>query len=320
MGTLQGMRRIPGRIFDFYWGQGIADDVPALTYYLVLSLAPFALGLAAIEALLLSDIVSALEVVDQINRYLPDAVHSDIRRLVLGTRDNSPLLLLTAVVSMLWTTSGAIGVIERCESRILDCPRHSVVTGRARNIILGAGVAIMVAVASASAPVLGDAADLIDLKGLLPGGLLTLANAIGSVVVFTMIYRYAPRSKLRWRSAGLGALPAGIAIQVLPALVGAYVGAAAGFAAVRVFLLLAVVLFGLYAMALVMLIGAGLAVRSELRARSGVRVATPELPGRPESFGGGAQRRGRLVKLPAATGAGPEAVDLEDVAASAPGA
>lgn len=292
------MRGILGRIFDFYWGQGIADDVPALTYYLVLSLAPFALGLAAIEALLLSDIVSALEVVEQINRYLPDEVHSEIRQLVLGTRDNSPMLLLTAVVAMLWTTSGAIGVIERCESRILDCPRHSVVTGRIRNIVLGAGVAVMVAVASASAPVIGEVTDTLNLQGKIPGGLLAALNTAGSVLVFTAIFRYAPRSRLRWKSAALGALPAAIAIQLLPALVGAYVGAAAGFAAVRVFLLLAVVLFGLYTMALVMLIGSGLATRSELRARNGIAPEVPDLPGGPPGFGVGADRPRRMEKLP----------------------
>jgi uncharacterized BrkB/YihY/UPF0761 family membrane protein len=49
------VRRVADRIFAFYWGQGIADDVPSLTYYLVLSLAPVALGLAALEALLLED-------------------------------------------------------------------------------------------------------------------------------------------------------------------------------------------------------------------------------------------------------------------------
>jgi len=44
------VRRLPGKIYDFWWGTGLADDVPALTYYLVLSLGPFALGLAAILA------------------------------------------------------------------------------------------------------------------------------------------------------------------------------------------------------------------------------------------------------------------------------
>jgi membrane protein len=226
---------------------------------------------------LLDDVLSAIEVANQINRFLPDAVHADITRLVTGTRDNSPLLLALAVVSMLWTTSGAIGVIERCESRMLDAPRHSIVTGRARNLLLGAGVAVMVAAASAGAPVIGDAADWLDLRGALPGGVLLAVNTVGSILVFAAIYRWAPQDRMRWRSAAVGALPAGVAIQAVPALVGLYVGAVAGFAAVRLFLMLAVVLVGLYVMAAVILVGCGLAVRRELRHRR--RVAARALRG-----------------------------------------
>jgi len=260
------MRRTARRIFDFYWGQGIADDVPALTYYLLLSLAPFALGLAAVQALLLKNVLSAIEVADQINRFLPDAVHADITRLVLGTRSNSPQLLAVAVVVMLWTASGAIGVIERCESRMLGAPRHSLLLGRMRNLLLGAGVAVMVAVASAGAPVIGDAADTLNMRGALPGGLLLVVNTLGSIVVFAGIYRWAPRATLRWRSAIVGAIPAGVAIQAIPALVGLYVGNFVGFAAVRLFLILAIVLLGLYVMATVILVGSGVAVKRELRA------------------------------------------------------
>src|SRR3954452_18342361 len=121
------MRRLTARIFAFYWGQGIADDVPALTYYLLLSLAPFALGMAALEALLLRDFVGAVQVADQVNRFLPEEVHADVRRLVIGTHDNSTPILLLAVAAMLGTSSGAIGVLERCESRLLDTPRHDIV-------------------------------------------------------------------------------------------------------------------------------------------------------------------------------------------------
>jgi uncharacterized BrkB/YihY/UPF0761 family membrane protein len=254
------MRRFGQRAFEFYWGDGIADDVPALTYFLVLSLGPFALGLAALQALLLDSVLTAIEVADQINRFLPGALHNDVTRLVLGTRDDSPLLLALAVASMLWTTSGAIGVVERCESRILGCPRHDIVTGRLRNLAL-------VALASAGAPVIGDVADWANLRGSIPNWLLLALNTAGSIAVFAAVYRLAPRSALRWRSAVVGAVPAGIAIQTIPALVGVYVGAAAGFAAVRLFLVLAVVLLGLYVMATVILVGSGLAVRRELRHR-----------------------------------------------------
>jgi membrane protein len=276
------VKRIGPRVFEFWWGRGIADDVPALAYYLLLSLGPFALGVAAVQALLLEDVVSALQVATQINRFLPDAVHSDIQKLIVNTRANSPWLLLIAIVTMLWTSSGAIGVIERCESRILDCARHDVVTGRLRNVGLGALVGIAFVISSGSAPVIGEASAFLNLRGALPAGLLFGLNAFGSVLMFAVIYRYAPRSRIRWRPAFLGALPAGAAIQAVPWLVGLYFGAAAGFAAVRLFLLLAVLLLGLYTMATLMLIGAGIAASGENRTRRNGRLRP--LPGAPEAL------------------------------------
>jgi uncharacterized BrkB/YihY/UPF0761 family membrane protein len=277
-------------VFEFWWGQGIADDVPALAYYLVLSLGPFALGVAALEALLLKDLLSAVEIASQLNRFLPDAVHADVERLVTGTRENSPQLLALALAAMLWTSSGAIGVIERCESRLLDCPRHGVVLGRIRNLGLGALVAVTFVASAYGAPVIGDAAAGLNLRGELPGGLLFLLNALGSVLLFALVYRYAPLSRLRWSSSFIGALPAGIAMQAVPTIVGAYFGAAAGLAAVRVFLLLAVLLLGLYVMALVILVGAGVAVTRERRLRH--RDTAPvRVPGAPRALVADGERR-----------------------------
>ena len=253
------MRRLLSRIFGFYWGEGIADDVPALTYYLVLSLAPFALGLAALEALLLKDVLSALQVVDQLNRFLPETLHDDIRRLVLGTRDDSPVLLGVAIVAMLWTTSGAIGVIERCLARITASPRHNIVMGRMRNVLLGALVAFAAILACLSIAVVSDVSLKLRSGSGLPGPTILVFNTLGSILVFATVYRYAPLGRLSWTSALKGAVPAGIAIQLVPAIVGFYVSAAAGFAAAQLFLLIAIVLLGLYIVAMAMLVGAGLA-------------------------------------------------------------
>ena len=274
------MRRLAARVFAFYWSQGIADDVPALTYYLLLSLVPFALGMAALEALLLEDFLGAIAVADQINRILPEAVHGDVRNLVVGAHDNSFGLLVLAIASMLWTSSGAIGVLERCESRLLDTQRHNLVLGRIRNLGLGALVAVTVIAGAAGAPVIGDAAARLDLRGTVPDGMLLAGNIVGSILALSAIYRYAPRSVLRWRSALLGAVPAGIGMQAVPAIVGVYLGAAAGLAPARIFLLLAVLLLGLYVMSMLLLIGAGLAVGRERRLRHRPAVHAP-VPGTP---------------------------------------
>ena len=288
--------RVGRKLFDFWWGQGIADDVPALAYYLVISLAPFALGIAALQAFLLEDLLSAIEIAEQVNRFLPEAVHQDVERLVVGTRDNSPFLLALAVVVMLWTSSGAIGVIERCESRILECPRHDVVTGRIRNVGLGALVALAFVIGTGSAPVISEVTATLDLRGLIPDGLLFVLNALGSIALFAAVYRYAPRSRIGWRPAFLGALPAGAAIQAVPYLIGVYFSAAAGLAALRVFGLLAVLVLGLYVMATLMLVGAGIAADAEDRRRT-KSTGFHRAPGTPEAL---LQRRDDADREPAA--------------------
>jgi uncharacterized BrkB/YihY/UPF0761 family membrane protein len=143
---------------------------------------------------------------------------------------------------------------------MLDCPRHDVVTGRIRNLGLGALVSLAFAFAAAGAPVIGDVVRRFD---FMP----EVMTVLGSIAVFGVIYRYAPRSVLSWRASFIGAIPAGIAVQGIPALVGLYFDAAAGLAAVRIFLLLAVLLLGLYVMALTLLVGAGFAVKAEEHAR-----------------------------------------------------
>jgi len=184
------MRRALDRVFQFYWGEGIADDVPALAYYLVLSLAPFALGVAA-DALRLDDALTALSVAAQINRYLPEQVHGDVERLVVGTRESSPELLIVAIVAMLWTTSGAIGVIERCLSRMLGGERHHIVLGRIRNMVLGAVVAAGVILAAIGTSAVND---LPFLGRSASPGLLLVVTSLGSIALFATIYRYAPTS------------------------------------------------------------------------------------------------------------------------------
>ena len=265
------MRRALDRVFRFYWGEGIADDVPALAYYLVLSLAPFALGVAAV-ALRLDDALSALSVAEQINRYLPEQVHGDVERLVVGTRESSPELLIVAIVAMLWTTSGAIGVIERCISRMLGGERHHIVLGRIRNMVLGAVVAAGVILAAIGTSAVND---IPFLGRSASPGLLLVVTSLGSIALFTAIYRYAPRAHLGWRSGLLGAVPAGIGLQIVPSVVGLYVNAVAGFQAVRLFLVLAVVLLAVSLLATLVLVGAGIAASAERRARAAARRKRP---------------------------------------------
>ena len=161
---------------------------------------------------------------------------------------------------MLWTTSGAIGVIERCLARITSSARHHIVVGRLRNVVLGGLVAVAVILASLSISVVSDFSYKLRAGSGMPGPTILVFNTLGSILVFAAIYRHAPLQQIGWRPALKGAVPAGIAIQAVPAIVGLYVSRAPPASrAAQVFLLLAIVLLGLYIVAMAMLVGAGLA-------------------------------------------------------------
>ena len=180
---------------------------------------------------------------------------------------------------MLWTTSGAIGVIERCVSRMLGGKRHHIVTGRLRNMGLGAMVAAAVILATIATSALNDLSDALSLRGSAsrPACCSSWPRWAPSLV-FATIYRYAPRAHLRlaqlrcWARCrrGSGCRSSRAVVERLrPA-------PPPGLQAVRLFLVLAVVLLGLSIMAMLVLVGAGIAASAERRARAAARRTRPQ--------------------------------------------
>ena len=258
-------RRAIRRVTGFYWGEGIADDVPALTYYLVLSLAPFVLGLATVAAIVLQSEFSRDDLTAEIARFTPPEIQSSLTALVERTQDESPFLLSLAVFAMLWTTSGAIGVIERCLARMLQRPRFHVVVGKIRNLMLGGGVALLLVFAVAGTTLTTGLARRIGLDSDFVQPFVGSLTVVASAAVCTFIFHWAPRERLRWRAALAGGTLTGVALQAVPLLISLYVGAFADARAERIFFLLAAILFSFYMMAQILLIGAGISALVERR-------------------------------------------------------
>lgn len=53
------LRRVPGELVGLYWDSGVANDVPALAWFLLSSLVPLALGVTALAAVALGDYAKA---------------------------------------------------------------------------------------------------------------------------------------------------------------------------------------------------------------------------------------------------------------------
>jgi len=255
------LRRIWHEFASLYWGSGLCDDVPALAWFLLASLVPLALGLTALAAVVLGDYAHAQALADRAARVLPRDVHDQIVQLVLRTKNDSPLLIAGSLLAMVWVSSGAVGVVERCLSRLLSRDRMGPVLGKLRNLGLAAALALVILLL-----VLGASAGtgLVDRLGV-DSSLLRVAVpllSLGITVTFCAgLFRIMSGATVDWASAFGGGVVGGLFLLVTPTVSGYYLRLAASRTPVGVFLVLAGVLFTCYLVALGLLLGAGVSVR-----------------------------------------------------------
>ena len=260
------MRRAWREFSGLYWGSGLCDDVPALAWFLLVSLVPLTLGLTALAALLLGDYAQAQSLAERAAHVLPRDVHDQLVQLILRTHNNSPLLIAVSLAVMVWVSSGAVGVLERCMSRLLARQRRGPLLGKARNLALAAALTVLimfiVALASAGTGLVdrlgGDAA--LALRTATP--LIALAITVGFC---TGLYRVMGEGAVSARAALLGGAAGGLILLATPTAAGYYLSVAASRTPVGVFLVLTGVLVTCYIVALGLLLGAGLSVRVQLR-------------------------------------------------------
>ena len=247
-----------------YWGSGLCDDVPALSWFLIVSLVPLALGLTALAAILLGDYAQAQALAARAARVLPRDVHDQLLQLVLRTRSSSPVVIAGSLVAMVWVSSGAVGVVERCLSRLLARERAGPLAGKLRNLGLAAALALVILMLVAGASVGTGLAGRLGGSGMLWRVLApVLSLAVGSAFC-AALYRVLSGGLVAWGSALGGGAVGGVFLLVTPTAVGYYLRIAANRTPVGVFLVLAGILFTCYIVALGLLLGAGVSARAQL--------------------------------------------------------
>jgi uncharacterized BrkB/YihY/UPF0761 family membrane protein len=255
------VRRVVDSAADLYWGSGVCDDVPALSWFLAAGLVPLALGMTALATVLLGDGAQAEALGERAARVLPSDVSDQLVQLILRTRRDSPLLIVGSVAAMVWTCSGAVGVLERTMSRLLERERFGTVLGKLRHLGLAAGLAAVLVLVVFAASKATSLPGRIGLGGPFVRWIVAAGAVALTALVCAALYRFCPRDGPPWRAALAGALPAALVLQVIPTLVAYYLRWVAGRTPVRVFLVLAGVLFTCYVAALALLVGAALAAR-----------------------------------------------------------
>jgi uncharacterized BrkB/YihY/UPF0761 family membrane protein len=258
------LRRAVQTMIEFFWGSGLSNEVPALAWFLLASLAPLALGVTALATVVLGDYAKAQLVAEKLAQGLPQNVHEEIVQLILRTHRDSPLLIAGSILGMLWTSSGAVGVLERSLVRLMGATGKGVIVGKLRNIgVAGAVtvlVVIMVLAASAGTGVVRE----LRLNSALTRILVPVASIGLTAFICSGVYWVLSGGEARWRSALFGGLAGGVLLQVTPTAAGYYLRYVAGNTPVELFLMLTGVLITCYLAALALLIGAGVTVRVQL--------------------------------------------------------
>ncbi len=248
----------------FYWGSGLSNEVPALAWFLLASLVPLALGITALATVVLGDYSQAQKVAERLSSGLPHSVHEEIVQLILRTHRDSPLLIAGSIAGMLWTSSGAVGVLERSLSRLLGGAGKPAVVGKLRNIGVAGAVTVlvvlMVVVASAGTGVVRE----LRLNSVLTRIALPIASVALTSLLCGGVYWVLGGGPVRWRSALLGGVAGGVLLQVTPTAAGYYLRYVAGNTPVELFLVLRGVLITCYLAAVSLLIGVGVTMRVQL--------------------------------------------------------
>jgi uncharacterized BrkB/YihY/UPF0761 family membrane protein len=267
-------RRALREIVALYWESGVGDDVPALAWFLLSSLVPLALGLTALATVLLGDYAQAQALAARASRVLPQDLHDQLVQLILRTKRDSPLLIAGSILSMLWITSGAVGVLQRCVTRLLSLPTAGIIRGRLRNLRIAAAltmlIVLMVLVASAGTGI----ARRLQVNSLLLSLAVPLLSMTITVLICAAVYRSQAGTGVGWHAALSGGAVGALVLQATPTAAGYYLRFVAGHTPVQLFLMLAGVLVTCYLAAFGLLLGAGVTARVQL----GHRLGQPPAP------------------------------------------
>jgi uncharacterized BrkB/YihY/UPF0761 family membrane protein len=266
------VRRALRELVGLYWESGVSADVPALAWYLLSSLVPLALGLTALAAVVLGDYAEAQRLAVRVSGALPRDVHDQIVTLVLRTRRDSPLLIAGAIVGMLWTSSGSVGVIDRCLRRTLSIKTPSPVLGKLRSMGVAFAVAVLVVVMVLLATAGTGLVERLHVNATLVRVALPLLLLTAIVLICASVFRVLGRERVTWHAALAGGGLSGVILLITPTLAGYYTRWVANNTPVKLFLVLAGVLISCYIVAVGLLLGTGVVGRVQL----GHRLGAPE--------------------------------------------
>ena len=204
-------------------GDDFAVDLAAsISYYAILSLFPLAIGLISLFSLILEAEVVETEVFGFFRTHLPGSDGLLIANVEAVKNIRGPLGIVSAL-GLLWSSSLLFGAITRAVNRAWDIPYdRPFYVEKPRHFIMVFCVApllVLSVVSTTGLQVLGNEEwpVLGRLAFLEHNGINTLARPLPfvfSLVIFLLIYKFAPYARTYWHYVWTGALASAVLFDV----------------------------------------------------------------------------------------------------------
>ena len=287
------MRRVPvlelaRRTFLELGDDHVVDLSASIAYYSILSLFPLAIALVSLFSLILESDVVERELHQFFHTYLPGS-HDIVTANIEAVSNIRGILGVVSLLGMLWTSSLLFGAITRAVNRAWDIehdppfyvekPRHilmalSVAPLMLLSVVTTTGLQVL---GSEDIPVLGRLAFL-EHNGI--NALVRPLPFLFSLIIFLMIYKFAPHTRTRWSLVWPGALLAAILFEVGKSAFVFYLEAFAAYERIYGSLASVMILLAwVYLSGFILIIGAELASEYE-RMRLGLRRGSNGSPAR----------------------------------------
>jgi len=258
-------------------------DVPrlgaALSFYMMLSLAPLVILVIAIASVAFGHSAAQDEIIRQIQGIMGEegakAVEAVIRH---SQKPGGALASVIGAITLLVGASGAFGELQSALNRIWDVQAKggSGLAGliKARlfsfGMVLGVGFLLIVSlVVSAGLAALGKFFDdILPMPEPVMHTVDFLVSFAGISALFALIFKYVPEAKIAWRDVWEGAVATALLFTIGKSLIGLYLGKAAVGSAYGAAGSLIVVIVWIYYSAMIFFFGAEVArVRATDRRR-----------------------------------------------------
>lgn len=241
----------------------------ALAYYTVFSIAPLLMIVITIAGVIFGPEAARGEVVGELNGLIGTEGAQAVEEMLVAV-SKPAASTLTAIVGVLVLLVGATTVFSELQSaldRIWRVPEPQKISGlfsliRSRllsfGMILGMGFLLVVSLLlSAGISAMGrEWGPLLGIREAFGHVLDTIVSLVLTTVVFAMIYKFMPRTKVRWFDVWLGAVVTAALFTLGKFLIGLYIGksgVASGYGAAGS---LVVLLLWVYYAAQIFLLGA----------------------------------------------------------------